>query len=81
MFSTDDALEQHHSDIHNSIKVRETTEVGVLGKRKVVDDDILPVIEVMPARIARKNRDVYYGPSGSLSAGQNVAVNKKRRKS
>ena len=80
LFTTDDALTQHYSAVHNSINKRGTT--GVLGKRKVMDMDILPMIEVMPlpAKIARKNRAVNDGPSRSLSIGQNLAVDKKRRK-
>ena len=78
MFATDDALEQHYSDVHNTI-MRDT--IRVLVKRKSVDEDVTPIIEPMPAQIARQNRAVYDGPSRSLSIGQNVAVNKKRRKS
>ena len=78
MFATDDALTQHYSDVHKSINKRGTT--GVLGKRKFVDGDVTPIIEAMPAEIARKNRAVYDGPSRSLSIGQNLAVDKKRRK-
>ena len=78
MFTTDDALKQHYSDVHNSVTkgMRAT-----LGKRKFVEEDVTPIIEAMPAEIARRSRAVYDGPSRSLSIGQNVAVDKKQRKS
>jgi hypothetical protein len=79
MFATDDSLKQHYSEVHNNKMKRETT--GVLTKRQFVDDDVMPMIVVMPAPITRSNRAVYSGPSRSLSIGQNVTVNKKRRKS
>lgn len=79
-FTTDDALTQHYSTVHDSIHKRGTT--GVLGKRKVLDEDILPMIEVMPLpKIAKSNRAVYDDSSRTLSIGQNLAVDKKRRKS
>ena len=79
MFATVDALTQHYSNVHDPINKRGTARA--LGKRKFVDEDIRPIIEVMPLEIARKSRDVYDGPSRSLSIGQNLAVDKKQRKS
>ena len=78
MFATDDGLKQHYSDVHNSVARGMR---AIHGKRQLVEEDITPIIKAMPAEIARRSRAVYDGPSRSLSIGQNVAVNKRRRKS
>jgi hypothetical protein len=63
-------LKEHYLDFHSSTGNSLGRSIG--EKRKLVDDDITPMIEVMPLEIATKNRAVYEGPSRSLSMGRGV---------
>jgi len=72
MFSSVEDLTKHISAAHMG--------GGSAGKRKrnFVDESagVTPIIEAMPAEVAKKHRAVYDGPSRTLSIGQTS----KRRK-
>ena len=65
-------LVEHTSTAHK--------DVGTTGKRKrkFVEEStsVTPIIQAMPAEMAKKHRAVYDGPSRTLSIGQTA----KRRK-
>ena len=67
-FATNDKLIEHYSSAHTaSGSPAKGKMVG--EKRKIVDEDVTPIIEPMPAHIAKKNRAVYDGVSRSLNIG------------
>jgi len=61
MFATNDGLKEHYVTVHADVD-------RVSRKRKF--EDVTPIIEAMPADVARRNRAVYDGPSRSLSISQ-----------
>jgi hypothetical protein len=88
LFPTDEALKEHYSKAHAEVAPPDVDgdfggrvkEVLGAGKRKFVEDDVTPIIEAMPAEIARKNRPVYEGPSRSLSIAQGRSAKRPRKK-
>jgi hypothetical protein len=50
-FATNEMLKEHYSDFHSS--TGNSPRRGIGEKRKLVDDDITPMIEVMPLETAR----------------------------
>ena len=72
-FSSVQELLEHASKAHKEIDARVA---NGNGKRKFVDDSVTPIIQAMPAEVARKHRAVFDGPSRTLSIGQSS----KRRK-
>lgn len=69
-FATNELLNEHYSDFHSGKGNSPRRSIG--RKRKMVDEDITPIIGVMPPEIAKNNRAVYEGPSRSLSIGQSA---------
>jgi len=68
MFATNDALQRHYGEVHPNVRTPRSSRK--VAKRKAEDDGITPIIEAMPAELARKMRAVYDGPSRSLSVSQ-----------
>ena len=76
-FSTDEELDTHCARIHNL----DTSALNGIGKdkgierniewKKLLRGDVTPIIERMPAEMARKDRAVFKGPSRSFAIGQN----------
>lgn len=62
MFATNDGLKDHYAVSH--------IDVDKVSRKRKFEDDITPIIEAMPADVARRNRAVYDGPSRSLSISQ-----------
>jgi hypothetical protein len=63
MFTTDNALDEHYTSVHDNAaapasggtRMSPMEEEGK-RKRKFLDEDILPVIEVMPINVAKRKR-------------------------
>lgn len=86
MFATSEALKKHYSDTHEKGKESNIEGRGdICGEKRKFSDDrddgdvVTPIIEPMPAHIARRNRAVYDGPSRSLSIGQGQGSRKRRK--
>jgi hypothetical protein len=58
MFATEQELLAHITRQHKTSNTQPS------------NDNVTPIIEAMPADLARKNRAVFSGPSRSLSIGQ-----------
>jgi len=58
MFSTENELLEHITRQHKTSNTQPS------------NNDVTPIIEAIPADLARKNRAVFSGPSRSLSIGQ-----------
>ena len=71
-FSSVPELQEHTFNAHKDVR---GVEIGN-GKRKFMDENVTPIIQAMPAEVARKHRAVFDGPSRTLSIGQSS----KRRK-
>jgi len=71
-FVSVEELVEHTSTAHKAVAAGNSGK----GKRKIVEEIVTPIIEAMPADVAKKHRAVYYGPSRTLSIGQ---TSKRRR--
>jgi hypothetical protein len=77
MFTTNTAMKEHYSEVH----AKGMSPTVNNGKRKSLGEDVVrPIIEAMPAEIARRYRPVYDGPSRTISIGQDIKLDRERKR-